>query len=80
MLHTNVEVFKPVGVNSSATPVKRFLNKLLRVQPHYDPRALTGVAIDIDAEFLTLEHKDGRVTMVRIADIATISELGRSSL
>ena len=69
MNYGDVNQFKPL-----LNPYEQYYKKIVRIQPRGDSRSISGEVISITDKHLTLEHLDRRTTLVRLAEIAVITE------
>ena len=69
MEYTDTPTYKPIAYN----PFEQYYKHVSRVFVKGDNRAITGEVIKISDKYLTLEHLDGRTTLVKIEDISSIS-------
>lgn len=74
MQYGNVSEFKPL---ESINPYERYYRKIVRVQPIGSPTSINGEVVSITDRHITLEHLDGRRTLIRLAAIDVISEVPR---
>ena len=73
MQYSEVQEFKPIEYN----PYERYYRKIVRIQPIGSTRPVNGEVVSITDRHITLEHLDGRRTLIRLSEIAVISELPR---
>lgn len=64
----NNDINKPAGC-------EQFIGEICRMQLKGDNRAISGKVILVDKKFLTIEHKDGRHSLIRIEQLNIISIL-----
>jgi ribosomal protein S1 len=70
MNYSDVCTFKTLGNN----PYEKFYEKIVRIQPRGDTRSISGKVTVLTDRHLTLQHKDGRETVIRLSEIAVITE------
>ena len=58
---------------NQAGKIEQYLNQIVRIQVRGDGRAISGKVIAIQDKWITLEHRNGNHTMVRIGDIMIIT-------
>jgi hypothetical protein len=75
MKNNDVPEFKPLGTTTN--PYEQYLKKIVRIQTRGDSRSISGEVIGISDRHLTLEHLDSRTTLVRLSEIAVITETPR---
>jgi hypothetical protein len=73
MNYDNVNEFKSLGNN----PYEQYYKKIVRIQPRGDSRSISGEVVSITDRHLTLEHLDKRTTLIRLTEIAVITEAPR---
>jgi len=71
MEYNSVPEFKSLEYN----PYERYYRKIVRIQPIGCSKSINGEVVSVADRYLTLEHLDGRRTLVRISEIAVISEV-----
>jgi hypothetical protein len=59
-------------------PFEQYFKKLVRIQARGDSRTVNGEVIEITDRYLTLQHRDGRKSLVKLSQISVISEIPRS--
>lgn len=75
-MNYNVNEFKRTGVN----PYEKYYKNIVRIQPRGDSRSISGKVISITDKHLTLEHLDKRTTLIRLSEIAVITEAPRRAV
>lgn len=70
-MNYDVNVLNPIA----RTDYDQYFNKIVKVVVNGEPRPIAGRLIKISDRFLTLEHRSGRATSIREADIITVAEL-----
>ena len=73
MNYSDVTEFKPLLNN----PYEQYFKKIVRIQPRGDSRSISGEVISITDKHITLEHLDKRTTLIRLTEIAVITEAPR---
>lgn len=63
----------PMGVN----PYERYYRKIVKIQPMGSSKTITGEVVLLTDQHITLEHLDGRRSLIRLSEIAVISEISR---
>jgi hypothetical protein len=76
MNYSDVSEYKPLGSN----PYEPYFEKIARVQVRGDKKSITGKVVAISERFLTLEHLDGRKTLIRTDDISVISAIPKKAV
>jgi hypothetical protein len=71
MEYRDVLQYKPLECN----PYERYYRKIVRIQPVGAKKSIKGEVVAITDLHLTLEHLDGRKTLVRLSEIGVISEM-----
>jgi hypothetical protein len=71
-MNYDVPIFNVTG---NSTNYDRYFKKIVRVIVPGEERPITGRLIEISDRFLTLEHLNGRCTLVKAADVSTMAEL-----
>jgi len=71
MKYKDVLQYKPLECN----PYEQYYRKIVRVQPVGAKKSIKGEVVSITDRHLTLEHIDGRRSLVRLSEIAVISEV-----
>ncbi len=74
MQYGNVSEFKPLEL---INPYERYYRKIVRIQPIGTTKSINGEVVSITDRHITLEHLDGRRTLIRLAAIDVISEVPR---
>lgn len=74
MQYGNVSEFKPL---ESINPYERYYRKIVRIQPIGSPKSINGEVVSITDRHITLEHLDGRRTLIRLSEVGVISEVPR---
>jgi len=73
MQYSEVQEFKPIEYN----PYERYYRKIVRIQPIGNSKSINGEVVSITDRHITLEHLDGRRSLIRLSEIAVISEVPR---
>lgn len=73
MQYSDIVEFKPIGVN----PYERYYRKIVRIQPIGSQKTINGEVVLLTDRHITLEHLDGRRSLIRLSEIAVISEVPR---
>ena len=73
MYYTQVNEFK----GSSENPYEQYYRKIVRVQPVGAIKTVNVEVVSITDRHITLEHLDGRRSLIRLSEIAVISEVPR---
>ena len=55
-----------------SNPLESYYNKLVRIQVRGDARSVNGEVIAINGNYLTLQHKDGRTSLIKLSQISVI--------
>ncbi len=69
MTNTDTQTLKPLYAS--------YYEKIVRLNLRNNTMSTSGKVIDIGEIFLTLEHRDGRKTLIRLSEIAAIVEVPR---
>ena len=72
MQYSEAQEFKPID-----NPYERFYRKIVRIQPIGSEKSINGEVVSITDRHITLEHLDRRRSLIRISEIAVISEVPR---
>jgi hypothetical protein len=67
----------PQYIGSSVNPYEGYYRKIVRVQPIGSVKTVNGEVVSITDRHITLEHLDGRRSLIRLSEIAVISEVPR---
>jgi hypothetical protein len=73
MEYTTASEFKPLDIN----PYERYYRKIVRIQPIGSDKSINGEVVSLTDRHITLEHLDKRRSLVRLSEIAVISEVPR---
>jgi len=73
MYYTQVNEFK----GSYTNPYDGYYRKIVRIQPIGAVKTVNGEVVSITDRHITLEHLDGRRSLIRLSEIAVISEVPR---
>ena len=63
-----------------SNPFESFYNKLVRIQMRGDARSVNGEVIAINGNYLTLQHKDGRTSLIKLSQISVITEIPKDKV
>jgi hypothetical protein len=73
MQYDDVKELKTLGNN----PFEAYHGKVVRIQARSDLRSINGQVVSVTDRHLTLEHLDKRTTVIRLSEIAVITEIAR---
>jgi hypothetical protein len=65
----------PQYIPSGSTPYEQYYRKIVKVQPIGSSHTVKGEVVSITDRHITLEHLDGRRSLIRLSEIAVISEV-----
>lgn len=71
MQYNDVNTFKSIGDD----PWEPYFGKLARAQVRDDKKSIAGRVVAVSDRFITLQHLDGRRTLIRTDDIMTLAML-----
>ena len=63
-----------------SNPFESYYNKLVRIQVRGDARSVNGEVIAINANYLILQHKDGRTSLIKLSQISVITEIPKAKV
>jgi hypothetical protein len=63
-----------------SNPFESYYNKLVRIQVRGDARSVNGEVIAINGNYLTLQHKDGRTSLIKLSQISVITEIPKAKV
>ena len=72
MIYSDITQYKPLV---DCNPYVRYYRKIVRIQLVGAKRGIRGEVVSVTDTHLTLEHLDGRRTIIRLSEIGTISEV-----
>ena len=72
MIYSDVTQYKPLV---EGNPYERYYRKIVRIQLVGAKRGIRGEVVSVTDTHLTLEHLDGRRTIIRLSEIGAISEV-----
>ncbi len=73
MNYSTVPVHNSLDIN----PYERYYRKIVRIQPIGSDKSINGEVVLLTDRHITLEHLDGRRSLIRLSEIAVISEVPR---
>jgi hypothetical protein len=74
MQYCKVPEFKSL---ESINPYERYYRKIVRIQPIGSEKSINGEVVLLTDRHITLEHLDGRRSLIRLSEVAVISEVPR---
>lgn len=63
-----------------SNPFESYYNKLVRIQVRGDARSVNGEVISINGNYLILQHKDGRTSLIKLSQISVITEIPKAKV